>query len=326
MAGLVESILNGYNYMFDDFAHPITKNWFLVARPFQMIGVLSFYLFFSTRLGPWYMRNKKPYDLRTVIKYYNLFQVVASLYLFYQGSAYVLSKEYSILCQNVDDPKTPRAYNIAVSAWYYFMIKVVDLLDTVFFVLRKSDRQITSLHLHHHTLMPLASWVGITYFPGGQASIMATLNSFVHAVMYTYYYLAAFGDKYKKYLWWKRHVTELQLFQFIVVGLHALNSVFYECGYPTWIKIGMIIYALIFINMFGNFYYACYISRNRSGGKDANNTASRESNKNGLSTEKSNGLRSKKESDDETIKNIYKKGYDTDAKSNNGLKKNLKTQ
>ncbi|XP_034824369.1 very long chain fatty acid elongase 7-like [Maniola hyperantus] len=328
MAGLVQSIYNGYNYVFDELPSPITKNWFLIARPYQIVGVIAIYLFFSTRLGPWYMRNKKPYDLKQVIIYYNIFQILASLYLFVEGFMYIISKEFSFLCQNVDDPTTPRAQRIAMSAYCFFLIKVVDLLDTVFFVLRKSDRQITSLHLHHHTLMPLASWIGVTYFPGGQAAIMGCVNAFVHAVMYFYYYIAGLGDKYKKYLWWKRHVTELQLAQFILVGSHAFISLFKECGYPTWIKIGMILYAGVFINMFGQFYYACYIMRKpRQNAKIANDKLAEESCDNGLEdTEKSDEHKNEKVSNGETKRSSYRNGKDVKAKTSNGVKSDLKTQ
>ncbi|XP_052738497.1 elongation of very long chain fatty acids protein 7 [Bicyclus anynana] len=329
MSGLVEKIKDGYHFMLHELPSPVTKDWFLVGRPYQIISILVVYLIFSTRLGPWYMRNKKSYDLKTVIKYYNLFQILACLYLFYQGMDYLLAKEFSILCQAVDDPKSQRAYNIASAAWYYFIIKVIDLLDTVFFVLRKSDRQITSLHLHHHTLMPIASWIGMTYFPGGQAALMATLNSLVHAVMYTYYYLAGLGDNYKKYLWWKRHVTEMQLIQFVIVGLHALNSLFYECGYPTWIKIGMIMYAGIFINMFGQFYYNCYIvKKHQKTEKVTNGTEkiSKENHENGGEANgKSNGFKNEKASNGETVTSVYKNGKDAQAKISNGLSSHLKT-
>lgn len=37
------------------------------------------------------------------------------------------------------------------------------------------------------------------------------LNCFVHTIMYTYYMLSAFGERVRKYLWWKKYVTVLQM-------------------------------------------------------------------------------------------------------------------
>lgn len=43
------------------------------------------------------------------------------------------------------------------------------------------------------------------------AFFVATLNTFVHIFMYTYYGLAAIGPHMQKYLWWKKYLTKLQL-------------------------------------------------------------------------------------------------------------------
>lgn len=37
------------------------------------------------------------------------------------------------------------------------------------------------------------------------------LNCFVHTIMYTYYMLSALGERVRKYLWWKKYVTMLQM-------------------------------------------------------------------------------------------------------------------
>lgn len=81
----------------------------------------------------------------------------------------------------------------------------------IFFVLRKKDRQITFLHMYHHTVMPMISWGAAKYYPGGHGSFIGMINSFVHVIMYTYYMMAAMGPQFQKYLWWKKYITTLQL-------------------------------------------------------------------------------------------------------------------
>ncbi len=44
--------------------------------------------------------------------------------------------------------------------------------------------------------------------------IQASLNSFIHVIMYTYYALAGLGQHMQKYLWWKRYLTRMQLVSF----------------------------------------------------------------------------------------------------------------
>jgi len=51
----------------------------------------------------------------------------------------------------------------------------------------------------------------VTVFPGGHGTLLGVVSSFVHIIMYTYYLLAAHGPTVQKYLWWKKHLTSLQL-------------------------------------------------------------------------------------------------------------------
>lgn len=60
---------------------------------------------------------------------------------------------------------------MARAVWLYYMCKITELLDTVFFVLRKKQKQISFLHLYHHTLMPICGFIGIKYFAGKLTSL-----------------------------------------------------------------------------------------------------------------------------------------------------------
>jgi hypothetical protein len=71
--------------------------------------------------------------------------------------------------------------------------------------------------------MPLSVWPGARFVPGGHASFFGLLNSFVHIVMYAYYLLAALGPQYQKYIWWKQHMTTLQMIQFIGIMAHGFQ-------------------------------------------------------------------------------------------------------
>lgn len=133
----------------------------------------------------------------------------------------------------------------ARGVYLYFLAKISELLDTVFFVLRKKDRQLSFLHMYHHTVMPMISWGATKYYPGGHGtfigkrtryslkpkilftkiktlffSLAGTINSFVHIIMYSYYLLAAMGPRVQKYLWWKKHITNLQMVSIPIAPRH----------------------------------------------------------------------------------------------------------
>ncbi|CAG0923924.1 unnamed protein product [Notodromas monacha] len=81
----------------------------------------------------------------------------------------------------------------------------------LWFVLRKKERNISFLHVYHHSTQVFIWWIGVKFVPGGQSFFIGFINSMVHSVMYTYYLIASLGDKYKKFLWWKKYLTGMQM-------------------------------------------------------------------------------------------------------------------
>lgn len=70
-----------YKDIMENKGHPITKDWFLVSGPGPVIMIIVSYLYFSLSAGPRYMKDKKPYELRTLMIVYNFIQVLFSIYL-----------------------------------------------------------------------------------------------------------------------------------------------------------------------------------------------------------------------------------------------------
>lgn len=150
-------------------------------------------------------------------------------------------------------------------AWLFWFSKIIELMDTIFFVLRKKHGQITFLHIFHHSLMPWTWWWGVFYAPGGMGSFHAMVNSTVHVIMYFYYGLSAAGPRFQKFLWWKKYMTAIQLIQFVLVSLHATQYYFMDhCDYqfPTFIHL-VWIYGTTFFVLFSNFWVQAYVKGKR---------------------------------------------------------------
>ncbi|XP_060528424.1 elongation of very long chain fatty acids protein 7-like [Cylas formicarius] len=249
--------------MYDDlmlkYQDPRTKDWLLVGNLGQLVLILGFYVYFCTKLGPRLMNNRKPFQLKRTIRFYNLAQICISAYLVREGLKCGWGTTYSFACEPVDYTDAPHAVRMRRAVWIYYMNKLVELLDTVFFILRKKYNQVTYLHLYHHTLMPVAAYVGVTFLPGGHGSLLGLINSFIHVIMYTYYFLSSFGPEVRKYLWWKRHVTKLQLVQFAIVFVHNFQVLFRKCDYPKVFNVLLSIQAGYFLYLFGAFYVTAYI-------------------------------------------------------------------
>lgn len=69
-------------------------------------------------------------------------------------------------CQPLDFTYSALGLHSAICAYAYFLLKILDLFDTIFFVLRKRARQISFLHVYHHIAILSGAWVAISWAPG----------------------------------------------------------------------------------------------------------------------------------------------------------------
>ncbi|EAT33534.1 AAEL014190-PA [Aedes aegypti] len=245
-----------------------TKQWFLSGSMTPLIMILATYLYFCLYAGPRWMAKRKPFKLENVLIGYNAVQVLLSIVLVYEGIQGGWNGHYDWKCQPVDYTRHPIAMRMARAVWLYYICKVVELLDTVFFVLRKKQNQVSFLHLYHHTLMPVCGFIGVKYFAGGHGTLLGVINSFIHVCMYAYYMLAAMGPKVQQYLWWKRYLTVMQIIQFIIVFYHTLQVQFQPtCGYPKPIAALLTLNAGLFIYMFSTFYVRSYLRKSSGAGR-----------------------------------------------------------
>ncbi|XP_015430273.1 PREDICTED: elongation of very long chain fatty acids protein 7-like [Dufourea novaeangliae] len=261
MATLIRRIYYGYRYINDELSDPRTQDFFLIGSPWATVGILVFYLYFVHELGPNLMAKRKPFDLKRVMQLYNVIQIVLCSYLVYQAIILAWLDEYNIYCEPVDYSWTPHAIRIARVVWLYFIVKLLDLLDTVFFVLRKKQNQVSFLHVYHHAGMSFGTWAATKFLAGGHLTFLGSLNSFVHVVMYSYYLATSLRISRP---WWKKYITQLQLFQFFLIMLHFVVLVWVEdCGFPKWTAAVLIPQNLFMMVLFGDFYYKTYIRKPR---------------------------------------------------------------
>lgn len=261
MAHLVGIIVDGYHDIMDNKSDPRVNDWLLMSSPFPTLLICLTYAYCVKVLGPKFMENRKPYKLKTVLIIYNLAQVIFSSWLFYESLMAGWLTHYSLRCQPVDYSNHPSALRMANGCWWYYISKFTEFLDTIFFVLRKKNDHISTLHVIHHGVMPMSVWFGVKFTPGGHSTFFGLLNTFVHIVMYSYYLLAALGPQMQRYLWWKKYLTTLQMVQFILVMVHAFQLLFIDCNYPkafVW-WIGM--HAVMFYFLFSDFYKQTYIKK-----------------------------------------------------------------
>nr|NP_001029014.1 polyunsaturated fatty acid elongase [Ciona intestinalis]AAV67802.1 polyunsaturated fatty acid elongase [Ciona intestinalis] len=248
------------------FADPRVAKWPLIENPLPTIAIVLLYLAFVLYIGPRFMRKRAPVDFGLFLPGYNFALVALNYYILQEVVTGSYGAGYDLVCTPLrSDSYDPNEMKVANAVWWYYVSKIIELFDTVLFTLRKRDRQVTFLHVYHHSTMPLLWWIGAKWVPGGQSFVGIILNSSVHVIMYTYYGLSALGPHMQKFLWWKKYITMLQLVQFVLAIYHTARSLYVKCPSPVWMHWALILYAFSFILLFSNFYMHAYIKKSRKG-------------------------------------------------------------
>ncbi|XP_017890685.1 elongation of very long chain fatty acids protein AAEL008004-like isoform X1 [Ceratina calcarata] len=283
---IVMQYVDRLHEILDKHADQRTTNWFMMSSPFPTLFICLSYVYVVKVLGPKWMENRKPFQLQNALIMYNLFQIIFSAWLFYEslmggwwghysfrcqpvdysnnptairiGMSGWLTGDYSLRCQPVDYSDRPQVLRMVHACWWYYFSKFTEFMDTIFFILRKKNNHVSTLHVIHHGCMPMSVWFGVKFTPGGHSTFFGLLNTFVHIVMYTYYMLAAMGPKLHPYLWWKKYLTVFQMIQFIAVMIHAFQLLFINCNYPKAFVWWIGLHATMFFFLFNEFYQQSY--------------------------------------------------------------------
>ncbi|MBN3315839.1 ELOV2 protein, partial [Atractosteus spatula] len=206
--------------------------------------------------GPLYMKNRPAYSLKGVLIAYNFAVTMLSLYMLIELILATWQGGYKLQCQNLDSAGGADI-RVAKVLWWYYFSKLIEFLDTIFFVLRKKNSQISFLHVYHHASMFNIWWCVMNWIPCGQSFFGPTLNSFIHVLMYSYYGLSTIPSMHK-YLWWKKYLTQAQLIQFLLTITHTLSAAVVPCGFPLGCLLFQSSYMLTLVILFVNFYVKTY--------------------------------------------------------------------
>lgn len=242
---------------------PFVGNFWFVT------GFVLAYVYFVKVAGPRWMANREPFKIKKIINVYNFINIFVNLFFTVQFARYsYFGGGYSWFCQKMDHSTDENSMMIVTLAYYYCLVRVADFLDTVFFVLRKKFSHVTTLHYTHHALVAWSGWFFVTLGCDGQVVLGICVNSFIHVIMYTYYFLAALGPQVRPYLWWKRYITRMQITQFVCLLSHIMIPVFYDCGYPKGLLLFAFAQGSVGLVLFINFYIQSYI-KNKNAPKPA---------------------------------------------------------
>ncbi|TDZ37163.1 Elongation of fatty acids protein sre1 [Colletotrichum spinosum] len=125
---------------------------------------------------------------------------------------------------------TGRIWNegLAFYGWIFYLSKFYEVLDT--FIILAKGKLSSTLQTYHHAGAMMCMWAGIRYM-SAPIWMFVLVNSFIHAMMYTYYTITAFNIRVPMAI--KRTLTTLQITQFLVGASYAMLHSFVSYTVPV---------------------------------------------------------------------------------------------
>ncbi|XP_055930303.1 elongation of very long chain fatty acids protein 4-like [Argiope bruennichi] len=227
---------------------------YLLEHEHQSYCIVVGYVLFVIWLGPSWMRTRKPFDLKIPMILYSFIMSALNFVLMIQVYQH-LADTWDVRCSKDAPLYQQKMQDRMFIPWNAIFEKHFAFFDTIFFMLRKKQNQLTFLHVYHHTVTCLVVlWFAVTQDLTFFVLTNMLLNSFVHVIMYFYYGLSAFGKSMQKYLWWKRYLTIIQIVQFLLMLSWALITFGSGCEKITNLQSAYSIYIITILALFINFY------------------------------------------------------------------------
>jgi len=251
-----------YETLFTVNADQRVAEWPLMKDPLTILTIIAAYLYAIYYYLPKHMEKRKPYDIKFIIQTYNVFQVFACTYIVHGLCVNGWFRHYTLGCQLVDYSDDPYEVNILNIVFWTLLLKMTELFETCFFVLRGKQNQVSKLHVYHHCSTLLFAWTTTKYMGGGMATFAIVLNCIVHIIMYSYYFLSALGSGIqKKISWVKPKITMMQMVQFWILLFHTLQVYHPDCKMPNLAGFVFLPNLLVLFVFFLNFYLKSYRSK-----------------------------------------------------------------
>jgi elongation of very long chain fatty acids protein 4 len=198
-----------------------------------------------------------PYPLKFI---YNVSQIMLCAYMTIEAGLLAWRNGYTFLpCNNFDTVNPP----VANLLWMFYASKVWDFWDTIFIVLGKKWKQLSFLHVYHHTTIFLFYWLNSHVNYDGDIYLTIVLNGFIHTVMYTYYFICMHtkvpetGKSLP--IWWKSSLTMMQMIQFVTMMSQASYLLCTQCEKTSLrVVFAYLVYILSLLILFAQFYVASY--------------------------------------------------------------------
>ncbi|KAK9415070.1 putative Elongation of fatty acids protein [Seiridium unicorne] len=214
-------------YPADDFKFVAGKTPMSTLNETSIFVVIYYIVIFG---GRELMRGREPFKLKAIFLIHNFYLTAISailLALFVEQLLPTVVRKgiFYAICDHDGGWTQP----LVVLYFLNYLTKYLELLDTVFLVLKK--KPLTFLHCYHHGATAVLCYTQLI----GNTSVswvVIGLNLAVHVLMYWYYFQSARGVR----IWWKEWVTRFQIIQFVIdLGfVYFASYTYFTSTYFPW--------------------------------------------------------------------------------------------
>jgi hypothetical protein len=189
--------------------------------------ILAVYLTSIYFILPRFMANRKPLDVTAVIRCYNAFQIIACIACVVLYFRYGFTLSYMWKCTDGVYENLPK---LAELHWFILMVKFAELFETILFVLRKKNEQVSFLHVFHHATTVTIVWLVVRHSNRMMDAFVGFINCFVHIIMYCYYLMSSYEVCKSTVARLKPLITVVQIVQLIAIIGHCIVATRADCG------------------------------------------------------------------------------------------------
>lgn len=250
------------------------QTWPVVSNGYHALALVAFYYITVYILTAIMKNRKEPFTLTLYSQIHNLCMVAISLYMGLEYGRRVFVDNLTIYGNEVgsDDSYLPHSR----MQWIFLLSKVPEFNDTFIMILKKNFRQVSVLHLYHHGSIFLFCLLAMYKIPGGDCWLAAFINSWIHVIMYSYYFCAPLAKTTRNPLIrlvvsMKKFITIGQLIQFLVVfsrdcyvlyRFYIAKDLEWKFGYgPIGMYWTELVYMMTMVGLFANFYVNSYSAK-----------------------------------------------------------------
>ena len=202
-----------------------------------------------------------PLKVKALANLHNSFLFWLSLYMNVSIAVTALASGFTLWNNGVGADSNPNTWRMAKLIWLFYVSKLPEFVDTFIMMLKHNYRQVSFLHVYHHTTIFAIWYIVTSRAPGGDAYFSAMLNSGVHVVMYGYYWLTAMSSEesgLRKVLnKIKFYITKMQMLQFLFNVFQTIYNLFIvqdaDRKYPKELAVILFVYMITLLALFGNF-------------------------------------------------------------------------